>query len=92
LPAGDAEIDHVQFRFVQEAASRGIPIAAVNIGRLKFEDRCEIALSFLLWQRTPNVPAIPVHIESELPPSTHHFWGVRCRFLACSQELREGAD
>ncbi|WP_249225545.1 NAD-dependent protein deacetylase [Tardiphaga alba] len=44
------------FRFVQAAAKRGIPIAAVNLGRtraddlltLKVEDRCEAALSFLL--------------------------------------------
>jgi NAD-dependent SIR2 family protein deacetylase len=44
------------FRFAQAAASRGIPIAAVNLGRtradsllaLKVEERCEAALSFLL--------------------------------------------
>jgi NAD-dependent SIR2 family protein deacetylase len=44
------------FRFAQMAARRGIPIAAVNLGRtraddllaIKVEDRCEAALSFLL--------------------------------------------
>ena len=44
------------FRFVQAAASRQIPIAAVNLGRtraddlltLKVEERCEAALAFLL--------------------------------------------
>lgn len=44
------------FRFVQAAAQLGIPIAAVNLGRtraddlltMKVQDRCEVALSFLL--------------------------------------------
>jgi NAD-dependent SIR2 family protein deacetylase len=44
------------YRFALAAAQRGIPIAAVNIGRtraddllaLKIEERCEVALSFLL--------------------------------------------
>jgi len=43
-------------RFAQAAARRGVPIAAVNLGRtraddlltLKVEERCEAALSFLL--------------------------------------------
>jgi hypothetical protein len=49
----------VRVRFVQEAAGRGIPIAAVNIGRiraddllaLKIEDRFDTALSFLLLRQ-----------------------------------------
>jgi hypothetical protein len=48
LPAGDAEIDHVQFRFVQEAPSRGIPIAAVNIGRLRSRTAARPLYRFLL--------------------------------------------
>jgi hypothetical protein len=44
------------YRFALAAAQRGLPIAAVNIGRtraddlltLKVEERCEAALSFLL--------------------------------------------
>jgi hypothetical protein len=44
------------FRFVQVAVRRGIPIAAVNVGRtraddllaFKIEERCETALAFLL--------------------------------------------
>jgi NAD-dependent SIR2 family protein deacetylase len=56
LVVGSSLMVYSGFRFVQMAARRGIPIAAVNLGRtradelltLKVEDRCEAALSFLL--------------------------------------------
>jgi NAD-dependent SIR2 family protein deacetylase len=56
LVVGSSLMVYSGFRFAQAAARRGIPIAAVNIGRtraddmltLKIEDRCETALSFLL--------------------------------------------
>ncbi|WP_407181476.1 NAD-dependent protein deacetylase [Bradyrhizobium sp. STM 3562] len=56
LIVGSSLMVYSGFRFVQTAARRGIPIAAVNLGRtradellaLKIEDRCERALSFLL--------------------------------------------
>jgi NAD-dependent SIR2 family protein deacetylase len=56
LVVGSSLMVYSGFRFVQEAARRGLPIAAVNIGRtraddllaLKIKDRCETALSFLL--------------------------------------------
>ena len=56
LVVGSSLMVYSGFRFVQAAAQRGIPIAAVNLGRtraddlltLKIEDRCEAALSFLL--------------------------------------------
>jgi NAD-dependent SIR2 family protein deacetylase len=56
LIVGSSLMVYSGFRFVQAAAHRGIPIAAVNLGRtraddllvLKVEDRCEEALSFLL--------------------------------------------
>jgi NAD-dependent SIR2 family protein deacetylase len=56
LVVGSSLMVYSGFRFVQEAAGRGIPIAAVNIGRtraddlltLKIEDSCDTALSFLL--------------------------------------------
>lgn len=56
LIVGSSLMVYSGFRFVQMAAKRGVPIAAVNIGRtraddllsLKVEDRCEDALSFLL--------------------------------------------
>ena len=56
LIVGSSLMVYSGFRFVQTAAQRGIPIAAVNLGRtraddlltLKVEDRCEAALSFLL--------------------------------------------
>lgn len=56
LVVGSSLMVYSGFRFAQAAAKRGIPIAAVNLGRtraddlltLKVEDRCEAALSFLL--------------------------------------------
>jgi NAD-dependent SIR2 family protein deacetylase len=54
LVVGSSLMVYSGFRFAQMAARRGIPIAAVNLGRtraddlltLKVEDRCEAALSF----------------------------------------------
>jgi NAD-dependent SIR2 family protein deacetylase len=56
LVVGSSLMVYSGFRFAQMAARRGIPIAAVNLGRtraddllaLKVKDRCEAALSFLL--------------------------------------------
>ena len=56
LVAGSSLMVYSGFRFVQAAAKRGIPIAAVNLGRtraddlltLKVEAPCEAALAFLL--------------------------------------------
>ena len=56
LVVGSSLMVYSGFRFAQMAARRGIPIAAVNLGRtraddllaLKVEERCEEALSFLL--------------------------------------------
>jgi NAD-dependent SIR2 family protein deacetylase len=56
LVVGSSLMVYSGFRFAQAAARRGIPIAAVNLGRtraddllaLKVEARCEAALSFLL--------------------------------------------
>lgn len=56
LVVGSSLMVYSGFRFAQAAAHRGIPIAAINLGRtradslfaLKIEDRCEAALSFLL--------------------------------------------
>jgi len=56
LVVGSSLMVYSGFRFVQAAAKKGIPVAAVNLGRtraddfltLKVEDRCEAALSFLL--------------------------------------------
>jgi NAD-dependent SIR2 family protein deacetylase len=56
LIVGSSLMVYSGFRFVQMAARRAMPIAAVNLGKtraddlltLKIEDRCEAALSFLL--------------------------------------------
>ena len=56
LIVGSSLMVYSGFRFALAAARRGIPIAAVNLGRtraddllaLKIEQRCETALSFLL--------------------------------------------
>jgi NAD-dependent SIR2 family protein deacetylase len=56
LVVGSSLMVYSGFRFVQTAAQKGLPIAAVNLGRtraddlltLKVEDRCEAALAFLL--------------------------------------------
>jgi NAD-dependent SIR2 family protein deacetylase len=56
LIVGSSLMVYSGFRFVQMAAERGKPVAAINLGRtradelltLKIEDRCEAALSFLL--------------------------------------------
>jgi NAD-dependent SIR2 family protein deacetylase len=56
LIVGSSLMVYSGFRFVQTAAQRRIPIAAINLGRtraddlltLKVEDRCEAALGFLL--------------------------------------------
>jgi NAD-dependent SIR2 family protein deacetylase len=56
LVVGSSLMVYSGFRFVQAAARREIPIAAVNLGRtraddlltLKVEERCEAALAFLL--------------------------------------------
>lgn len=56
LIVGSSLMVYSGFRFVQAAAQRQIPIAAVNLGRtraddlltLKVEERCEAALTFLL--------------------------------------------
>jgi NAD-dependent SIR2 family protein deacetylase len=58
LVIGSSLMAYSGFRFAQMAARRGIPIAAVNLGRtraddmleLKVEQPCEAALSFLLQQ------------------------------------------
>jgi NAD-dependent SIR2 family protein deacetylase len=56
LVVGSSLMVYSGFRFAQMAALRGIPIAAINLGRtraddlltFKVEERCETALSFLL--------------------------------------------
>ncbi len=56
LVVGSSLMVYSGVRFAQAAARLGIPIAAVNLGRtcaddlltLKIQDRCEVALSFLL--------------------------------------------
>ncbi|MBR0695657.1 NAD-dependent protein deacetylase [Bradyrhizobium lablabi] len=56
LVVGSSLMVYSGFRFVQMAERRGLPIAAVNLGRtradelltLKVEDQCAAALSFLL--------------------------------------------
>ncbi|WGS20555.1 NAD-dependent protein deacetylase [Bradyrhizobium sp. ISRA464] len=56
LVVGSSLMVYSGFRFVRMAKQRGLPIAAVNLGRtradellaLKVEDQCETALSFLL--------------------------------------------
>ena len=56
LIVGSSLMVYSGYHFAVAAARRGIPIAAVNIGRtraddllaLKIEERCETALSFLL--------------------------------------------
>ena len=56
LIVGSSLMVYSGFRFALAATRRGIPIAAVNLGRtradnllaLKVEERCETALSFLL--------------------------------------------
>ena len=56
LIVGSSLMVYSGFRFVRAAAQKGMPIAAVNLGRtraddlltLKVEDRCEAALGFLL--------------------------------------------
>ncbi len=56
LIVGSSLMVYSGFRFVQAAARRGVPIAAVNLGRtraddllaLKVEAPCEDALAFLL--------------------------------------------
>ncbi len=56
LIVGSSLMVYSGFRFVREAAQRGLPIAAVNLGctraddllTLKVNDRCEAALTFLL--------------------------------------------
>ncbi|KWV46259.1 NAD-dependent deacetylase [Bradyrhizobium macuxiense] len=56
LVVGSSLMVYSGFRFVRMAEQRGLPIAAVNLGRtradellaLKVEDQCETALSFLL--------------------------------------------
>ena len=56
LIVGSSLMVYSGFRFAQAAARKGMPIAAVNLGRtraddlltLKVEDRCEAALAFLL--------------------------------------------
>ena len=56
LVVGSSLMVYSGFRFAQAAARRGMPIAAVNLGRtraddllaLKVENSCEAALSFLL--------------------------------------------
>jgi NAD-dependent SIR2 family protein deacetylase len=56
LIVGSSLMVYSGFRFVRAAAERGMPIAAINLGRtraddlltLKVEQRCEAALGFLL--------------------------------------------
>jgi len=56
LIVGSSLMVYSGFRFVRTAAQRGLPVAAINLGRtraddlltLKVEDRCEAALAFLL--------------------------------------------
>jgi NAD-dependent SIR2 family protein deacetylase len=56
LIVGSSLMVYSGFRFVRQAADRGVPIAAVNLGRtraddllaLKVEEPCEAALRFLL--------------------------------------------
>jgi NAD-dependent SIR2 family protein deacetylase len=56
LIVGSSLMVYSGFRFAVAAARRGIPIAAVNLGRtraddllaIKIDERCEAALAFLL--------------------------------------------
>jgi NAD-dependent SIR2 family protein deacetylase len=65
LIVGSSLMVYSGFRFVREAAARGLPIAAVNLGRtraddlltLKVEAACEDALRFLLDDKRGTLPA-----------------------------------
>jgi NAD-dependent SIR2 family protein deacetylase len=65
LIVGSSLMVYSGFRFVRAAAERGIPIAAINLGRtraddllsLKVEQRCEDALGFLLDDERAELPA-----------------------------------
>jgi NAD-dependent SIR2 family protein deacetylase len=65
LIVGSSLMVYSGFRFVREAAARGLPIAAVNLGRtraddlltLKMEAACEDALRFLLDDERAMLPA-----------------------------------
>jgi NAD-dependent SIR2 family protein deacetylase len=65
LIVGSSLMVYSGFRFVRQAAERGIPIAAVNLGRtraddlltLKVEQACEDALGFLLDDERAKLPA-----------------------------------
>jgi NAD-dependent SIR2 family protein deacetylase len=65
LIVGSSLMVYSGFRFVREAAARGLPIAAVNLGRtraddlltLKVEAACEDALRFLLDDKRASLPA-----------------------------------
>jgi NAD-dependent SIR2 family protein deacetylase len=65
LVVGSSLMVYSGFRFVRQAAERGIPIAAVNLGRtraddlltLKVEQACEDALGFLLDDERAKLPA-----------------------------------
>jgi NAD-dependent SIR2 family protein deacetylase len=65
LVVGSSLMVYSGFRFVRQAAERGIPIASVNLGRtraddlltLKVEQACEDALGFLLDDERAKLPA-----------------------------------
>jgi NAD-dependent SIR2 family protein deacetylase len=65
LIVGSSLMVYSGFRFVREAAARGLPIAAVNLGRtraddlltLKVEAACADALRFLLDDKRASLPA-----------------------------------
>jgi NAD-dependent SIR2 family protein deacetylase len=62
LIVGSSLMVYSGFRFVERAASLGMPVAAVNLGRtradglltLKAEEPCESALAFLLEARAAS--------------------------------------
>jgi NAD-dependent SIR2 family protein deacetylase len=65
LIVGSSLMVYSGFRFVRQAADRGIPIAAINLGRtraddlltLKVEESCDAALRFLLDDEQTALPA-----------------------------------
>jgi len=64
LVVGSSLMVYSGFRFAREAAARGLPIAAINLGRtraddlltLKVEQACETALGFLLDDEQAALP------------------------------------
>ena len=71
LIVGSSLMVYSGFRFVQEAASLGKPVAAINLGRtradallaLKVEAPCESALSFLLGLKPMSGSIQPARLK-----------------------------